>query len=126
MAPKVAPTRQAISLKGSTELRCVDDVFRTHSDWLFGKVRGKSKWMRLEDVEDEFLLGNWSTDDAEKVGPDGASLMMSYGESLDDTWIATQIWGFQIIDGERRYARNVLVTKGDERAAIRMVYDFAD
>jgi hypothetical protein len=113
-------------LTGSTEKRCLDTTFREHTDWLFGHVRGQSKWVKPDEIEDEFLKTGWEEGDSEAVGPDGASHILSYVESLDREWIATQIWGFQVVEGERRYARNVVVTKGEERVAIRMVYDFLE
>merc|ERR1712000_173118 len=80
--------QSASGLTSTHEKRCLDDVFREHSDWLFGTVKGKTKWVTLDEVTDEFL----------KKG-----------------WVAQQIWGFQQVDGLRRYCRNVLVTKDSER-----------
>ncbi|KAI8266167.1 hypothetical protein K4K58_010303 [Colletotrichum sp. SAR11_239] len=112
-------------LKGTTENRCLDMEWREHSDWMFGSVRGQSKWMSAEEIEDEFLKkGPWLEGEAEATGPDGKSHIYSHVESIDNGWTATQIWGFQIIDGQRRYARNVLVQKGGKRVEIRLVYDW--
>ncbi|GJC80204.1 hypothetical protein ColLi_03042 [Colletotrichum liriopes] len=101
-------------LKGTSEKRCLDFEFREHSDWMFGTVRGQSKWMSPGLARGE----------AEATGPDGKSHIYSHVESIDNGWTATQIWGFQTIDGERRYARNVLVQKGGKRVEIRLVYDW--
>jgi len=112
-------------MKGTSEKRCLDSESRDHADWLFGHVRGRSRWVATPaDVEDTHLAAGWLAGEAEAKGPKGELLIESYVESLDSDWIATQIWGFQTIDGERRYARNVLVTKGDERVEIRLVYDY--
>ncbi|KAF4122655.1 hypothetical protein GMORB2_6962 [Geosmithia morbida] len=106
----------ASGLSSTHENRTLDDTFREHSDWIFGTVSGKSTWVKLEDIEDDFLREGWE---------DGTTdLIQSYVESKDNGWIATQIWGFQIIDGERRYSRNVLVTKDDQRVAIKLIYDY--
>jgi hypothetical protein len=111
-------------LKGSTENRCLDFVFRDHTDWMFGHVKGQSKWMGPEDIADEFLKHGWEEGDAEKTGPGGKTHLYSHVESQDSNWTATQIWGFQLVAGERRYCRNILVKKEDERVTIRLVYDF--
>ncbi|KAK2068715.1 hypothetical protein P8C59_003343 [Phyllachora maydis] len=116
-------------IKGSTERRCVDGVAREHSDWLFGRVRGRSRWVAAADVEDAFLARGWlleGEDEGEPAGPAGETrrLLLSVAESLDNGWVATQVWGFQRLEGERRYARNVVVVKGDERVECRLVYDF--
>ncbi|TDZ26886.1 hypothetical protein C8034_v007180 [Colletotrichum sidae] len=111
-------------LKGTSEQRCLDLEWREHSDWMFGTVRGQSTFMSPDEIEDEFLKKGWLEGEAEATGPDGKSHVYSHVESLDNGWTATQIWGFQTIDGERRYARNVLVKKGDKRVEIRLVYDW--
>ncbi|KAF6813304.1 hypothetical protein CSOJ01_04648 [Colletotrichum sojae] len=111
-------------LKGTSEKRCLDMEFREHSDWIFGTVRGQSTFMSIDEVEDDFLKENWLEGEAEATGPDGKSHIYSHVESIDNGWTATQVWGFQTINGERRYARNVLIKKGDKRVEIRLVYDW--
>lgn len=110
-------TQTASGLKSTQEDRCLDDFFRAHADWLFGKVRGKSSWVSLDDVDDEFLKKGWL------VEGDG-KFIKSHVESEDNGWVAVQIWGFELINGERRYARHIVVTKKDERVQIRLVYDY--
>ncbi|KAK4128889.1 hypothetical protein N657DRAFT_652448 [Parathielavia appendiculata] len=111
-------------MKGSTEKRCLDYAFREHSDWLFGHVKGQSKWLAADEITDEFLKGGWLEGDAEKGGPNGETHLLSYVESLDSDWTATQVWGFKIIDGERKYVRNVVIAKGEERVELQLVYDW--
>lgn len=111
-------------VKGTTEKRCLDATFREHSDWLFGHVRGQSKWVSAADIGDEFLASGWLEDEAEKAGPGGETHIWSHVESLDNGWTATQVWGFQTVDGERRYARNVVVAKGDKKVEFKLVYDY--
>lgn len=106
-------------LKGTAEDRELDNVYREHSDWLFGKVKGRTCWAGPASAEqlpdDAFLRSNWAAGTQEWV--------FAYVESLDSTWTASQVWGFQVVDGERRYARNVVVAKGKERVELRLVYD---
>jgi len=45
-------------------------------------------------------------------------------ESEANGWAVQQVWGFQEIDGARRYARNIVCTKGNARETIRLVYDY--
>ena len=103
-------------LKGTSEKRCLDGTFREHSDWMFGHVKGRSTWLPAGEVEDEFLKKGWEDGTTEHV--------QSYVESLDNGWTATQIWGFQVVNGERRYCRNIVVAKGSERVEMRLVYDY--
>ncbi|KAM7208112.1 hypothetical protein V8F20_001658 [Naviculisporaceae sp. PSN 640] len=113
-------------IKGTTEKRCLDNVFRDHSDWLFGSVKGQSRWLNVEDIDDAYLKAGFLEGDEEKGGPNGEKHIISYVESLDRGWTATQIWGFKNIEGERKYVRNVVVAKGDERVEVQLVYDWVE
>ncbi|KAH9900451.1 hypothetical protein F4778DRAFT_738993 [Xylariomycetidae sp. FL2044] len=127
-------------LKGTNEERCLDFEFREHKDWLFGRVKGQSKWMSAEElqsivaagseamtkgwIENDFLLKDWLLDDAEKTGPNGEPFIYNHVESLDAGWTGTQVWGFQTIGGERRYARNVVIAKDGTFVNFKMIYDW--
>lgn len=104
-------------VKGTAENRTLDDTFREHSDWLFGSVKGRTGWVASKaEIADEFLQKGWEDGQAEFV--------VGYVESLDNGWTARQVWGFQVVNGERRHARNIVVAKGSERVEMRLVYDF--
>lgn len=107
-------------LKGTAEDRTLDNDWREHSDWLFGNVKGRTKWVAntAEIGDDAFLKSNWATDG------EADEHIFAYVENLDKGWTATQVWGFQVVNGERRHARNVVVAKGTERVEMRMIYDF--
>jgi hypothetical protein len=115
-------------MKGSTEKRCLDYTFREHSDWLFGHVKGQTKWVTPAEVTDAFLKdggnGGWLEGEEEKTGPNGETHVLSYVESLDNGWTATQIWGFKVVEGERKYVRNVVIAKEGERVELQLVYDW--
>ncbi|KAL2107937.1 hypothetical protein VUR80DRAFT_4478 [Thermomyces stellatus] len=111
-------------MKGTREERCLDSTERPHSDWIFGNVRGQSRWLSLSEIEDDFLRSNWLEGDEEKTGPEGKDHVWSFVRSVDSDWTAEQIWGFQTIEGERRYCRNIVIRKGDERVNMRLVYDY--
>ncbi|KAK0731153.1 hypothetical protein B0H67DRAFT_463015, partial [Lasiosphaeris hirsuta] len=111
-------------LKGSTEKRCLDFTFREHSDWLFGSVRGQSKWISAAEVEDPWLSKGWLETEEEKGGPNGETHVLSHVESIDNGWTATQIWGFQLVEGERKHVRHIVVAKGTERVELELVYDY--
>jgi len=115
----------ASKLSSTTEHRCLDFVFREHSDWLFGNVKGRSRWIHAAEVDDAFLAKGWEEGDAEAVGPDGETHLLSHAVSLDRDWTVKQIWGFQVVDGARRYARNIVATtETGDRAEIRLLYDY--
>ncbi|KAH7124651.1 hypothetical protein EDB81DRAFT_911693 [Dactylonectria macrodidyma] len=112
-------TQQMVpGLKPTQEKRCLDNEFRDNNDWLFGIVKTRARWVRLEDIDDEFLKKDWL------VEGDGKTLILSSAESQGNSWTATQVWGFQIVNGERRYCARVLVINGKKRATARFVYDY--
>jgi hypothetical protein len=108
--------------QGTTENRCIDGLWREHEDWLFGQVKGQSTWVKAEEITDPYLAKNWEESDAEKSGPNGETHIRSYVERIDGSWTAEQIWGFQMINGGRMYARNIVVKSNDERVDMRLVY----
>lgn len=111
-------TQSASGLTSTQENRCLDNLFREHSDWLFGAVKGQTRWVALDEVTDEFLRKDWL------VEGEGKTLVLSYVESQGNGWTATQVWGFMTVEGERKYCRRVLVQKGGKRVELRFVYDY--
>ncbi|KAH7326534.1 hypothetical protein B0I35DRAFT_475170 [Stachybotrys elegans] len=108
----------AAGLSSSQENRCLDDTWRESSDWLFGTVRARVRFTSIEELDDAFLKKGWL-----KEG-EGKTLIIDETQNVKSGWTATQVWGFQIVKGERRYCRNLLVKKGSKRAEIRLVYDY--
>lgn len=80
--------------------------------------------MSLSEIEDDFLKSGWLSGEAEATGPGGKDHVLSFVENVDSHWTAEQIWGFMEIEGQRRYARNIVIRKGDERVNLRLVYDY--
>ncbi|EFW99430.1 hypothetical protein CMQ_7798 [Grosmannia clavigera kw1407] len=113
-------------IKGTSEMRCLDNRRRSHSDWFFGTVEGRTLWVRgpdaaaavVKEFGDEYLGQGW---------PAGDDLIVSYVKNTDPNggWVAVQVWGIKTAsDGNRRYVRNIVVTKGSKRIAVQLVYDF--
>lgn len=66
------------------ENRTLDWEYREHTDKIFGKVKGKSRWVKLGDVDDdEFLKTGWDDLEGEHV--------QSYVESDGGGWTADQV-----------------------------------
>lgn len=73
--------------------------------------------MKLTDVDDDaFLKEGWEDLEAEHV--------QAYVESYDNGWTADQVWGFEVVDGERRHVRHIVVRKGSDWKQARLVYDW--
>lgn len=102
---------------GTTERRILDYTFRDHKDKIFGNVKGKSRWIKLKDVDDdEFLKTGFDDMEGDHV--------QAWAESIDNGWTANQTWGFEEVDGKRHYVRHVVVRKGDDWKLARLVYDY--
>ncbi|KAF8543404.1 hypothetical protein BDD12DRAFT_820155 [Trichophaea hybrida] len=106
-------------IKGTTESRTLDWTERSHRDHIFGNVVGKSRHVQLGEVEDEYLKTGWT----EELCKEG--LIESYALSEENAWTATQIWGFEEVNEEKRYARRIRLEKdGVERINRRLIYDY--
>jgi hypothetical protein len=113
-------------IKGTTELRTFNDEWREHSDHIFGRVKGRNRRIKLselkEDDEDEaFIKKGWSQDIV-----DSDELIDGIVDSEDNAWTGRLTWGFEVVDGERRFARHSVVRKKDSDVfkRVRLVYDY--
>ena len=87
-------------------------------------MKGRSRWLSLDDVEDDFLKGDWLEGDEERGGPKGEIHVESFVQNEEKGWTADQIWGFAVVDGKRYYTRRVVVSKGEEVLKVRLVYNW--
>ncbi|KAI8628030.1 hypothetical protein F5Y19DRAFT_150807 [Xylariaceae sp. FL1651] len=127
-------------IKGTSENRTLDFQAREHSDWLFGRVTGQSKFVTAEElqalvapdgeprtqgwIDDDFVAQDWIEADGEKTGPAGETHVYNLVKSVDKGWTVVQVWGFQMIGGERRYTRNIVCAKGDKFEKFKLIFDW--
>jgi len=109
-------------ITSTPEKRILDWNERPHKDATFGDLVGRSKLTDSKNLEPgfggedvEFLSAGWDADEQ----------LHSWVENKKAGWTATQVWGFQTVDGERRYVRKVVVRKGNELRQGFLVYDYA-
>jgi hypothetical protein len=116
-------------IKGSNEDRILDWEARGEVDDIFGAVIGKSKKVKAEEVEDEFLKSGWTEDTFE----DGLVLAIDWSDTAKSgmDWRAEmvrlysflslvvphilQTWGFEVLNGERRHARRLKFTSSNKK-----------
>ncbi|KAI0257666.1 hypothetical protein BJV78DRAFT_53176 [Lactifluus subvellereus] len=111
-------------IPGTVEKRTLDWTFRENEDYLFGAILGKSRRVKLDEVDNDFLRKGWLPDTEEHGAVN--SYVKSDTPKSGRTWIAEQIWGFEEIRGERRYVRHVDFTGPEgEHIQVRLVYDYA-
>ncbi|KAL4973691.1 hypothetical protein BDW66DRAFT_99781 [Aspergillus desertorum] len=140
-------------IQGTSEARITDWKRREHSDTIFGRVEGQSRLIRgsvkggkvrpnveiCTNIQDEkigrFLRGEIGADGSETEGflvdpvgevfGEGEGLwLQSWVESADSTWTAEQIWGFEMINGERYHTRRVVCANKGEYVLARLVYTY--
>lgn len=100
------------------EDRIMDWETTDKENWIWGKVKGRSRYVKLSEVEDEYLKEGWED------GPEG-EVVEGFVENTKDGWDARQIWGFAIVEGERKHVRRILARRpGWKEERIRMVYDW--
>lgn len=119
-------------IRGTTEKRTLDWTRRGHTDHIFGSVEGLSRsFTGLNNLESMTKLPDGSKDPEdeawlknEKFEDKDGLFIQSWVESTEAGWTAEQIWGFDIVDGVRRYTRRVVVRKGEEVERGWLVYDY--
>ncbi|KAJ5971961.1 uncharacterized protein N7479_001879 [Penicillium vulpinum] len=140
-------------IQGTKEERKLDWQEREHVDHIFGKLKGRSRHLAAAKGEDglvrpvieiqtkvgnpeadakvqKFLTGETLIDGSKSEGflaeeGEGAFLQ-SWVVNSESGWTAEQVWGFEIIDGERRHTRRVVISKGGKVASARLVYAFKE
>lgn len=132
-------------LSSSDEDRILDATSRPYEDDVFGKVVSVSKRVKAAEIDNQWLISGWTEDTVQE------SLVLTQADSdtpnSGTTWTAIQVscpflyikrtavtlrfylktWGFQVVNGEKRYARNIDFTgpKG-EKIHARLVYDYRE
>ncbi|RKF61509.1 hypothetical protein OnM2_041055 [Erysiphe neolycopersici] len=125
-------------ISGTKEIRYLDWELKEHNDHVFGDIKGRTRWINIdavkeplsgEDYQDtpedvKFLTEGWIEDESENGGPNGERHIDSFVRNEDNKWTARQIWGFQMIEGVRRYVRHVIVKKGKTVHQVKLIYDW--
>lgn len=78
----------------------------------------------------KFLTGETLIDGSKSEGflaEEGeAAFLQSFVVNESAGWTAEQVWGFELVDGERRHTRRVVVVKNGKVASARLVYAFKE
>lgn len=120
-------------VKGNSEDHRMNWEFGEHSDWLFGTVKGRSRYTTLVEILEE-SKGQGVTEEDVKYMAQGwlketeeGEVVQCWVENESSKWTATQIWGFAEVNGVRMLTRRFAVrkTNKDEVVRVRLVYDWA-
>ncbi|EOA83701.1 hypothetical protein ACJQWK_01020 [Exserohilum turcicum] len=111
-------------IPGKTEEYTLDYEWRAEKDALFGEVVARSRWISTDDARATGVVS--PADEAWLESGADAEGRLIYGEARKEgKWEASHLWGFELINGQRRHVRRVRArsAKGQE-LRVRMVYDF--
>lgn len=83
------------------------------------------KFLRGETLKDASASEGFVIEDEGAEFGEGEGLFLqSFVDNAGSGWTAEQVWGFEIIDGERRHTRRVAVTKNGQVEIARLVYTY--
>lgn len=83
----------------SNERRTMDWTYRETQDNIFGAVKGKSRRIKVEDIQDEYLQKGWLPDVLEHGAIN--SYVESDTEKSKKHWIAEQVRNIPNLEGRR-------------------------
>ncbi|KAL8697501.1 MAG: hypothetical protein Q9201_007093 [Fulgogasparrea decipioides] len=116
----VKQTATAAAIPGTTEQYILDNEWRTNKDPFFGEVKGRSRWISLDE-------GTEMQEDSDEKWEDSdeGKLILAESGSMDGIWESTRVWGFKELEGARRWIQSVHVwNKEGEDFRGNMVYDY--
>lgn len=112
-------TATSINIPGTSEEYILDWQWRETKDPVFGDLKGRSRWISVEDAQPEGGSGDWIEGDSKGM------LIQAQGDKPDGSWGGTHFWGFENVDGVRRHTRRIKIWRDDGKEIhMRMVYDF--
>ncbi|KAL8849139.1 MAG: hypothetical protein Q9221_005862 [Calogaya cf. arnoldii] len=110
-------TATGASIPAVTEDWILDWTGRDGHDPLFGEMKGRARWIGIDEAD---VDGEWDRE------CDEGMLMQAEGNKRDDERGGTHYWGFETVDGERRYVRRIFMVNNQtgKKLGVRMVYDY--
>jgi len=114
-------------LSEEKEVRFLDGRETFHSSALFGTSSARSRLVNLSTANsidgkplDPLLAQNF----LQEGEPGGDNNLLDLIVHQTKGWVMEQIWGFGIVNDERRLMRKMVIRKGDEVAYITAFYDW--
>lgn len=114
-------------LSEEKEVRFLDGRETFHSSALFGTSSARSRLVNLSTATgnngkplDPLLTRNF----LQEGEPGGDNNLFDLIGHQTKGWVMEQIWGFGIVNDERRLTRKMVIRKGDEVAYITAFYDW--
>jgi len=131
--PQINTTTLVAGLDKTQEDRTMNWTDADHADKIFGKCRHRNRLVNAAEYKIEgpgtaedaaFLRAEKLKDGKTDSKREDGQIVQSYVESIGNGWKVEQVWGFEIVGGERRYSRRVVVWNGAKSVRTRIVYDY--
>ncbi|KAF5849863.1 hypothetical protein GGP41_005297 [Bipolaris sorokiniana] len=119
-------------IKSSPENRTLDWTYREHTDFIFGVIKGRSRYSTLQKFQQE-STETGATDEDIRYMTEGwlketqeGEIIESFMSNAANKWISWNVWGFAESGGERKLIKKFTVRNIDTGAVVRvkMVYDY--
>lgn len=93
---------------------------RPHEDHLFGKVVSQSRRVDISEITDPHMNSGWEADWIKE------GVIENFVVNEDNDWTAAQVWGFEKINGEKRYVRHLILDCPKRKKTLKkkLVYDY--
>ena len=80
-------------------------------------MKRRARWISIDEADAEGA--GWDRE------CDKGMVMQAEGNKRDGEWGGVHFWGFEEVEGERRYVRRIFMVNNEtgERKGVRMVYD---
>ncbi|KAK4498685.1 hypothetical protein PRZ48_009195 [Zasmidium cellare] len=105
----------AYGLPGVTDTYVTDFSPKEYYDTIFGNVRDRARWVRVNELRDAFQKEAWAEE---------TEVLELWTDHLDVGASTSQVCGFEVVEGERRYTRRLVVSKGEDVLRVRLVFDY--
>lgn len=106
----------------------LDGETRTDTVPMFGAMSMRAQYVGRAEASDilNASSSNMGKDLETPLGGDGEGRVgiSEISQGVNTGWKTVAVWGFQRLDGERRFCKYCITTKGDQKAEARLVYDY--
>ena len=98
----------------------LDGAVREDTVPIFGTIAMHADYVKAGGIAEDELLGYEieGTKDEEKAA------IREVAKSVYSGWETVTVWGFEEVQGERRYCKYCVTTKDEKTATARLVYDY--
>lgn len=99
----------------------LDGELRQEAVPIFGAVSMRANYVSAADISKEDTM-NYEIE--RPIFTDDRIAIREMTVGVNTGWEATTLWGFQQVNGERRFCKYCTTTKGDQKVQVRLIYDY--